>query len=234
MVVDVNGGSTRNCTNIQQYAQNGTNAQRFFIDKHSDETYEIISVNSQKAVDVAGGKTPDGTNVRIYTPNSTRAQRWYIEAAGKRPAVSGSCKIVSCLGKADKAVSVKGTSRKAKANVFLWDAANSMSAEWVLTKNNDMNKTWNIRSGYSGMALDVSGAGTRAGTNVWQYPYSKDNNAQKWVLMEDLKSGSCTIFSICSGMALDVSGASNKNRAYIQIYTPNGTMAQKWNLKKIG
>lgn len=234
MVVDVNGGSTRNCTNIQQYAQNGTNAQRFFIDKHSDETYEIISVNSQKAVDVAGGKTADGTNVRIYTPNSTRAQRWYIEAAGKRPAVSGSCKIVSCLGKADKAVSVKGTSLKAKANVFLWDAANSMSAEWVLTKNNDMNKTWNIRSGYSGMALDVSGAGTRAGTNVWQYPYSKDNNAQKWVLMEDLKSGSCTIFSICSGMALDVSGASNKNRANIQIYTPNGTMAQKWNLKKIG
>jgi hypothetical protein len=75
------------------------------------------------------------------------------------------------------------------------------------------------------MALDVSGAGTRAGTNVWQYPYSKDNNAQKWVLMEDLKSGSCTIFSICSGMALDVSGASNKNRANIQIYTPNGTMA---------
>ena len=50
--------------------------------------------------------------------------------------------------------------------------------------------------------------------------------------MKNVKEDTFTIFSICSGLALDVSGGSGKNGANIQVYTPNGTVAQKWKLQQ--
>ena len=231
MALDVKGGMTANNTNVQQYTPNGTTSQRFIIGRQSDGTYEVIGLKSQKAVDVAGGKTAENTNIQIYTPNDTRAQRWYIEAVGRRPDISGTYRIVSCAGKADKAVSVNGTSKANGANIFLWDAATSASAKWVLSENKDLNRTWSIRSSYSGKALDVAQDGTRSGTNVCQNAFAKDDNSFKWVLMKNERDNTYTIFSICSGLALDVSGGSGSNRANIQIYTPNGTRAQKWIFK---
>ncbi len=232
LALDVKGGLTANHTNVQQYTPNGTPAQRFIIDRCTASEYEIVGLGSQKALDVASARTADGTNIQIYTPNNTGAQRWYIEAVGKRPSFSGTYKIVSSLGKADKAVSVAGTSRSSGANILLWTAATSASAAWVVSENGDVNRSWNIRSAYSGLSLDVAGAGKRAGTNVHQYTFGKDNSAQKWVLMEDMNGGTCTVFCVCSGMALDVSGGADKNGANIQMYTPNGTRAQKWVFRK--
>ena len=234
LALDVSGGQKTNGANIQQYTPNGTKAQSFIIDQRSAGAYEIINANSQKAVGLKNMMAFNGTNIRQYTPNRSGAQRWYIEAVGRRPDVSGTYKIISQVGHATRAVSVAGTSRDNKANIFLWDAAVSASAKWTFAENNDVNRTWNIRSAYSGKALDVKRAGTHSGTNVQQYSFGNGNNAQKWVLMENLQNETLTIFSVCSGKALDVSGGADRNRANIQIYAPNGTKAQRWMLEKVG
>lgn len=57
--------------------------------------------------------------------------------------------------------------------------------------------------------------------------FGKGKPAQKWVLVKG-SDDTVTIYSVCSGLALDIAGGRNANGANVQIYTPNGTKAQKW------
>ena len=227
-VLDVEGGMRSNGTNIRQYTANGTKAQRFKMNKKEDGSFEIINVNSGKAVDVSGGRIADGTNVQIYTSNGSKAQHWKLEEVGSLPQVSGTYKIVSTLGNADKGLSIANSSKTNSANILIWTAASSQTAVWSVEPAGDGSST--IKSTWSGRALDVAGAGRKPGTNVHQYAAGSGNTAQKWVIVET-PDGTCTIYSVCSGLALDITGGRNANGANVQIYTPNGSKAQKWLFK---
>ena len=94
-VLDVYGGSLANSANVQIYASNSTNAQKWFITK-SGNYYSIVSAASGKALDIYGGYTADGTNVWQYTANSSTAQKWSLVDTGDG---DGSYYIVSASGK---------------------------------------------------------------------------------------------------------------------------------------
>lgn len=76
-VLDVSGGSCDNGANVQQYAQNGTPAQRWRIEKFNGH-YLLVNVASGKALDVSGGNGANGTNVQQYVLNHTNAQVWNL------------------------------------------------------------------------------------------------------------------------------------------------------------
>ncbi|WP_411161113.1 RICIN domain-containing protein [Bifidobacterium pseudocatenulatum] len=76
-VLDVNGGSSSNGTNVQQYDSNGTYAQKWIAIKNSDGSYTFQSALAENAVlDVNGGSSANGANVQLYTSNGTNAQKW--------------------------------------------------------------------------------------------------------------------------------------------------------------
>lgn len=76
-LLDVSGGSCDNGANVQQYAQNGTPAQRWRIEKFNGH-YLLVNVASGKALDVSGGNGANGTNVQQYVLNHTNAQVWNL------------------------------------------------------------------------------------------------------------------------------------------------------------
>lgn len=69
---------TDNGNNIQLCADNGTNAQRWYICS-KDNGYNIVSKCSAKSVmDLNGNIADDGTNIQIYEYNGTPAQKFSI------------------------------------------------------------------------------------------------------------------------------------------------------------
>ena len=82
MVLDVSGGYTSNGANIQLWAKDNVNQQKFRIAYVGDGYYKIIAVHSKKALDVASAGKTDGTNVWQYDYNDTDAQKWKIVDVG--------------------------------------------------------------------------------------------------------------------------------------------------------
>lgn len=75
MKMDVYGASRSDCANVQLWAGNGTNAQKWRV-MHDANGYVILtSVNSGKVLDVYGGSDANGANVQQYTSNGTYAQK---------------------------------------------------------------------------------------------------------------------------------------------------------------
>lgn len=181
MVLDVSGGSSAQSANVQIYTSNGSNAQRWNIEKLDDGYVRIVNKGSGKVLDVAGGSVSNGANVSQYSWNETRAQKWLPVDTG-----DGTYIFFSALGRA--------------------------------------------------LVLDVASAGTSDGTNVDSFTCN-GTVAQSFELVtaspdvepcEDLElDGWYTIASgINNGFVLDVVNGSSTNGANIQLYQPNGTMAQ--------
>lgn len=80
--VDIPGGSAADSTAIQLYSGNGSKAQQFTFTRQSDGSYEIVNVNSGKALDVRNGVAENNAIVQQYSRNNSQAQRWFIRDSG--------------------------------------------------------------------------------------------------------------------------------------------------------
>lgn len=80
--VDIPGGSAADSTAIQLYSGNSSKAQQFAFTRQSDGSYEIVNVNSGKALDVRNGVAENNAVVQQYSRNNSQAQRWFIRDSG--------------------------------------------------------------------------------------------------------------------------------------------------------
>ncbi len=124
MKMDVYGASRSDCANVQLWAGNGTNAQKWRV-MHDANGYVILtSVNSGKVLDVYGGSDANGANVQQYTSNGTYAQKWIAVKNA-----DGSYTFQSALG--NKVLDVSGGSSANGANVQLHQTNGSNAQQWV-------------------------------------------------------------------------------------------------------
>ena len=124
MKMDVYGASRSDCANVQLWAGNGTNAQKWRV-MHDANGYVILtSVNSGKVLDVYGGSDANGANVQQYTSNGTYAQKWIAVKNA-----DGSYIFQSALG--NKVLDVSGGSSANGANVRLYQTNGSNAQRWV-------------------------------------------------------------------------------------------------------
>lgn len=79
-VLDVKGGSTSNCGNIQLYVNNESTAQAFKVSHDAQGYVTFTNVNSGKVLDVSGGIARNGRNVQQYTSNGTRSQSGLLKS----------------------------------------------------------------------------------------------------------------------------------------------------------
>lgn len=124
MKMDVYGASRSDCANVQLWAGNGTNAQKWRV-MHDANGYVILtSVNSGKVLDIYGGSDANGANVQQYTSNGTYAQKWIAVKNA-----DGSYTFQSALG--NKVLDVSGGSSANGANVRLYQTNGSNAQRWV-------------------------------------------------------------------------------------------------------
>ena len=238
LALDVQGGSTATCANVQVYTWNGTKAQLFslFATQHDvapstieavdDGAYYAIasSLGGSQMVDVAGGSHAAGANVQVYAKNGTPAQLFRLRSEG-----SGYYRI-ECAG-TGKVLAVKDGCPIPGTNVLQVAMGSDRSQLFSVRANQD--GTVSFVNVASGLVLDVAGGRVASGTNLQGYS-ANGTKAQSFALAKVadlLPSGLFELApSYATGKRLDVSGGSTAGGANVQIWDANGSLAQKWNL----
>lgn len=226
--VDIPGGSAADSTAIQLYSGNSSKAQQFTFTRQSDGSYEIINVNSGKALDVRNGVAENNAIVQQYSQNNSRAQRWFIRDSG------AGYYLQSALGNWVLDLSGGNTANGAAIRLY---TPNGTASQLFVVSSSDVNIATGVSMIITSVAnkklvTDVTSASTANGARVQLYS-SNNTNAQKY-RFESIGNGTYKIVNINSGKVLDVSSGSTANGAALQQYTSNNTVAQQWTVRNYG
>lgn len=226
--VDIPGGSAADSTAIQLYSGNGSKAQQFTFTRQSDGSYEIVNVNSGKALDVCNGVAENNAIVQQYSRNNSQAQRWFIRDSG------AGYYLQSALGNWVLDLSSGNTANGAAIRLYM---PNGTASQLFVVSSSDVNIATGVSMIITSVAnkklvTDVTSASTANGVRVQLYS-SNNTNAQKY-RFESIGNGTYKIVNINSGKMLDVAGGSTVNGAALQQYTSNNTVAQQWTVRNYG
>lgn len=239
LVLDVSCASTQNGANIQLYADNGTAAQRWqFLSTSpavapsedlglSDKWYTISSsINEAYCLDVASGSRANGSNLQLYVKNGTSAQLFKFVYSK-----DGNYSILNA--KSNTYVDVDCGNLVPGTNVQIWEKS-GVNQRFSIIKNSD--GTYSFVSWANGLYLDAANGIAKNGTNVQTY-YGNATSAQKFRLrvQKDLMpEGLFAFMPSYTSKVLDVKNGSTSPSAAIQIFSGNGTLAQKWYVRRAG
>ena len=239
-LMEIAGGVMGNGGTVQQYAANGTQAQRWVTVAYGSNV-ALLNSKANRAIDVPAANASNSVKLQSYAANGTNAQQWTIseaptmreyldELASKhRGDLTDGTYVVETALQSGKVMDVSGGSTSDYGNVQLY-ADNGTDAQ-VWKVGHDSRGYVTFTNVNSGKVLDVNGASTASGTNVQQFA-SNGSWAQKWIAVRG-SGGSYTIYSaLAKDLALDVYAASTANGVNIQTYTANGTKAQQWRATK--
>ena len=124
MLLDVDGGATRNGTNVRIYSANWTDAQDFIIRHVQGEWYVIKHTASGKVLDVQGKNPRSGTNVFLWEYLGADNQLWRFTPK------CGGYMIQSKLG---TFLDVCGAGTKDGTNVWAYEKMDNDAQLWYLT-----------------------------------------------------------------------------------------------------
>lgn len=226
--VDIPGGSAADSTAIQLYSGNSSKAQQFTFTRQSDGSYEIVNVNSGKALDVRNGVAENNAIVQQYSRNNSQAQRWFIRDSG------AGYYLQSTLG--NWVLDLSGGNTADGAAIRLY-TPNGTASQLFVVSSSDVNIATGVSMIITSVAnkklvMDVTSASTANGARVQLYS-SNNTNAQKY-RFESIGNGTYKIVNINSGKMLDVAGGSTANGAALQQYASNNTVAQQWTVRNYG
>lgn len=229
-VLDIKGASYADKANCHIYKNNGTNAQKFYIEKTTDGYYRVMCAASGKALDVSGASMADYANIQQYSVNGTDAQKWTILAND-----DGTYSFFS--KKSIKSLSVANSQFANTSNVYQVPYTGETGQKFKLTKKTTASgaavsegKYYIVSAGNTGYAVEVEDGKLTNAANV-RLNTKKTSSAQQFIFSY-LGNGYYTILNDNSGRALDVKGGSKANKANIQQYQANGTGAQIWKVQK--
>lgn len=226
--VDIPGGSAADSTAIQLYSGNSSKAQQFTFTRQSDGSYEIVNVNSGKALDVRNGVAENNAIVQQYSRNNSQAQRWFIRDSG------AGYYLQSALGNWVLDLSGGNTANGAAIRLY---TPNGTASQLFVVSSSDVNIATGVSMIITSVAnkklvTDVTSASTANEARVQLYS-SNNTNAQKY-RFESIGNGTYKIINANSGKVLDVAGGSTANGAALQQYTSNNTVAQQWTVRNYG
>lgn len=123
--LDVNGGSTADGANVQQWTYSAAPHQQWDVTSAGSGIYRISVVNSGKALETASASTANGVNVDIRAYTGASNQHWTITAT------SGGYYRVSPVSSSSSALDVAGNSTADGANVLQWNWSGSNNQQWM-------------------------------------------------------------------------------------------------------
>lgn len=221
-VLDLSAASPHNGANVQQYAWNGSAAQRWFIQENRDGSYGIISASSGKYLDIANGTLASGSNVQTWDGNGTDAQRFEFTLVSTTKTIASS--LDSSL-----VLDINGASTASGANVQLFKRNGTKAQSFYISNLTSEGTHFIIPALGARMSLDASNGGYQNGDNVWQYQIN-GTLAQRWYV-QSVGDGCSRITVASSGHVLDVPSANAYSGANVQVYSWNGSNAQKFVLE---
>lgn len=231
LALDVAAGNMSNGANVQVWEANGTSAQRWGLERVSrsvdDGVYAIsTALDADLALGVSEASSSDGARVTLTATGDLLAQKWSVTYNEK----TGFYSIVNVNSM--KALDVPAASGSQGVVLQQYSANGTIAQAWSILPTEGGYK---VLSAVSGLAADVPAASASAGVAVQTW---EDNGtkAQAWSLepttlsldgVYQLSSASNTSF------VLDVYAASTAENGRVQVWSKNGTLAQKWQLVEL-
>ena len=235
-VMDVNGASHDDDAKVQLFSWNQSDAQLFVLHEVGNGLYEVVNVESGKAVEVGNGLTANGSKVNQYSRNGTISQHWNIIDNGDKTFTFVNCNSGKAIdvpsGVASDYVQLQVySSNKTKAQ--RWTLEESLTSrdridQFALDHKGTVDEgVYAIASSNSPtQVIDVAAGSAANGANVQLYE-SNGSSAQRWQFTED-ENGYLTIKNVGSQKVLDVYCGLKANGTNIQQYDSNNSYAQKW------
>ena len=177
-VFDLCGGATDNNTNVQLWSYNGTDAQKFRIDKCAEilnlgDEFKgfIMSTDCWKPI-----MQTDDNNVVLGTENTQNMKRslWHFY----RNKEAGYYTIYNYLN--GKCLDVHNASDEDGANVQCFDQHDNPAQKWYILRSSDGAYTY-MKAGCSSKNLDVENGSTEDGANIQLYTLN-GTAAQKFTI----------------------------------------------------
>lgn len=202
---------------------------------NGDGTFTLVpSTNESLAIDIASASTAAGAKVQTWTSNGTKAQRFVLarysnvmNAVKNGKTADGGVVSFAVSKNSSKVLDVAGGSMNEGANVQLYGSNKSLAQKYQLSYVG--NGLYTIKNLKSGLYLSVKDNASSAGSNVQLESYRKVIG-QCWYLVADGEG--YVIRNARSGLALDAASGKTDNATNIQIYTANGTAAQRYLVKE--
>jgi len=225
--LDVLYNSSAEGTNVQQYTDNGNDAQRWVVLLQADGTYKLKHKGTNQFLDVSGNSTTPGGNVQQWSENESGAQNWRIEMMD-----DGYCKLTHrntglCLD-------VAGNSNQPNTNVQQWTDNSNDAQRWKF----ELVETPIVSGGIyrimhkgTNQCLDVTNNSSQDNANVQQYT-DNGNDAQRWKI-ELMPDGFYKLTHKGTNQCLDVSNNEAQAGTNVQQYTDNNTDGQRWKIERM-
>lgn len=230
--LDLNSGKDTNGTNIQTYAKNNSNAQKWGIYQRTDGTYYLMPKSSAtRVLDIANNKTGDGTNLRLYDSNNSEAQKLTIVKANS--ASTANAHLGNSFVATLQHLSSGKVVTESAGNVVIQANKSYKDQGWQFTRNSD--GSYLITSLADGKALDLANGTDANGTNI--RVYAKNNsNAQRFYIRTQYSAATGYTYYLMpassSTRVMDVNGNGSADNTNIQLYTKNDSKAQQFIINK--
>lgn len=277
LVLDVSGGQARNEANIQQYAFNGTNAQRWVIARNADGSFTLWSALGLNLVaDLQWGSTACGANAWLYAANGSKAQKFLFTSTTTTRAEAGKTLddglyTSTANGKAWDVPAASNTNGK-QLQAYGSNGTLAQGFQFVYDSRTGYYHIYNVNSNKS---LDLSSGDILPGGKVQQWDSGDTNWNQLWSIKGSAAEG-WRIFAASNGLGLgfvngllttvsaaratswkltpyvlsmsegyytvasstdgnqvlEIANGSWDEGAHVSSYQGNGTLAQKWYIRK--
>lgn len=234
--LDLTAGKTDDGTNIELWAKNEKDAQKFKFFKNDDGTYTITtkSTADKSCIAVESDSKSSGANIIQWTDNGSDSQKWTLETISiKDGAELDTTKNYMIQNvNSGQFLEVADGKAEAGANVQQWGADTASPAQhniWHFEKVN-----WGYYYVYSGVGegnnLLLQCDNNKDGSNIYINDFQKSSN--QYFKFVDNEDGTYTIVTRSSKdlSCVEVAAADKASGANVQQWTWNDNNCQKWKL----
>ena len=224
--LEVSDGGNKNGQNVGFSDYTGENNQRWYIKNGSSGKILIPKNATGSCLDISNNGSAVGTNAQIWAQAGVAAQEFSIYTQSKIPNfINFGDDFYANIIKA----STWSTLVNKNPNLEVGGKGEAEGSDiWHFRRMKD--GTYTIQSLFDGKYLDVEKFSNQKGANVYCYDYTGDSN-QRWYLTLG-KNGKVLIPKNATGLCLDVSNDGSDAGTNAQLWEPNGTAAQEFNVYK--
>ena len=125
-----------------------------------------------------------------------------------------------------KVLDVNNASKSDGANVLIYSSASNLNQKWKVSAVPGRENVYTFESLCSGKYMTV------ANGNVVQATYEEGSEKQMWTPV-NIDAGAVVLQNVSADKVLDVNGGSTSNGANVQVYSRNGSAAQRFFLDSV-
>ena len=233
--LSVKDNTAKNYVNIEQRDYKGEKSQKWIAVKQSNGEVTFVSaLNINYCIDLNSASAVNESNVQLYSKNGTAAQNWKVSeysaelAKQNQSVISDGEYVLKSAVNSKYVIDVRWASQSNGANIQVYENNGTNAQIWQIS--HDANHYVIIKNKNSNKALSVKDNTAKNYVNIEQRDY-KGEKSQKWIAVKQSNGEVTFVSALNINYCIDLNSASAVNESNVQLYSKNGTAAQRWKVK---